>query len=104
MTKTDLKLKKIKIKAINKTYVLFSLYILAYLGLSFMFANMLSDKGKVIRDLENTKNQLLVEHKDLLTEKNDIASLGYIKEKATELGYISSDYNFIKDSDSLALR
>jgi len=104
MKKTDLKSNKIKINRVNKKYVLFSVYILTYLGLSFMFANMLSDKGKVIKELENTKNQLLIEQKDLLTIKNEITSLGYIKNKATELGFISSDYNFVKDSDSLALK
>ena len=98
------KLKKLKITKINKIYVVSSLYILGYLGLSFMFANMLSDKGKVIQDLATQRTQLLIEQKDLLTQKNNIASLGYIHERATELGYISSDYEFINDSDSLALR
>lgn len=98
------KLRKIKRIGINKTYILFSLYILGYLGLSFMFANMLSDKGKVIKDLEFERTALLIEQKDLLTEKNKISSLSFIREKATELGYVSVEYNFLQDSDSLALR
>ena len=104
MKKIDLKSDKIKINKVNKKYILFSVYILAYLGLNFMFANMLADKGKVIKKLEDTRNQLLIEQKDLLAVKNEITSLGYIKDKATELGFVSSDYKFIKDSDNLALR
>ncbi len=98
------KLKRIKIIGINKTYVLCSIYILGFLGLSFMFANMLSDKGKIIKDLEFQRTTLLIEQKDLLTEKNKISSLGFIREKATDLGYVSVEYNFLQDSDSLALR
>lgn len=98
------KLRKHRFPEINRTYVLFSLYILGYLGLSFMFANMLADKGKVIKDLETKRTQLLIEQKDLLAEKNNITSLGYIREQASELGYVSSDFIFIKDTDSLALR
>ena len=104
MKNGETKLKKLKNIGVSKTYVLFSLYILGFLGFSFLFANMLSDKGKIIKDLETEKTQLTIDQKDLLSEKNRISSLGYIREQAIELGYVNSSYNFIQDSDSLALR
>jgi len=104
MKRNETKLKKIKLSGINKTYIVGSFYILSYIGLSFLFSNMLSDKGRVIKDLETEQSSLLIEKKDLLVEKNNVTSLGFIREHASELGYLDANFTFIKDSDNLALR
>jgi len=87
MKNGETKLKKLKNIGVNKTYVLFSLYILGFLGFSFLFANMLSDKGKIIKDLETEKTQLTIDQKDLLTGPVIIADINNMLCKQFGIGH-----------------
>jgi len=94
------------IQKINNSSVILVVLLLMYLGFSFQFANMLADKGRVIKDLEQRRVQLSIEQKQLLEQRNHVNSLSVIKEEAVALGFIENDeaYEFIKPINNIASR
>ena len=90
----------------NNSSVIVVVMVLSYLGFSFHFANMLADKGRVIKEFEQKRVTLSIEQKNLLEAKNHVNSLSVIREEALKLGFVENDeaFEFIKPINTIASR